>query len=112
LTTKRKFGIKESLTTAGKEESMDAVLEVPWTRGVVREAPGAWQAEMATRVAAMGLRLRAAYLDGAIPYLREQEAELWAELGRLDEEDSPAALVAYERLFLEGLLRYGASLGG
>ena len=60
-------------------------------------------------VTEMGQRLQAQYLDGAIPYLREAEPELWATLMALDEDDSPATLQAYERLFLEGLARFQAS---
>jgi hypothetical protein len=61
-------------------------------------------------VASMGERIQAAYLEGAIPYLREHEPELWAALCALDEDDSAAALPAYERLFFEGLMRYAAAL--
>jgi len=61
-------------------------------------------------VRAMGKRLQAEYIAGAIPYLRQQEPELWAELEVLDREDSLAALLAYERLFFEGLHRYMAFL--
>ncbi len=58
----------------------------------------------------MGDRLRRAYVEGAIPYLRNHEPDLWSELSRLDAEDSPAALDAYESLFMDGLLRYAAAL--
>ena len=61
-------------------------------------------------VAAMGKRLQAEYIEGAIPYLREQEPELWARLEVLDREESLAALIEYERLFFEGLHRYIAFL--
>jgi len=61
-------------------------------------------------VAAMGKRLQAEYVEGAIPYLRQRERELWAELERLDRENSVSALLAYERLFFEGLRRYIAFL--
>ncbi len=91
---------------------MVAVLELPETRSVVQEMPEAWLPEMGGRVAAMGERLRQAYVDGAIPYLREHEPDLWSELTRLDAEDSPGALDAYESLFMEGLLRYAAALAG
>jgi hypothetical protein len=57
-------------------------------------------------VVAMGKRLQAEYVDGAIPYLREHEAELFAELEALDRDESLEALLAYERLFFEGLRRY------
>jgi len=57
-------------------------------------------------VAAMGKRLQVEYIDGAIPYLREHEPDLWAELEALDQCESLEALLAYERLFFEGLRRY------
>jgi hypothetical protein len=61
-------------------------------------------------VVAMGKRLQTEYIDGAIPYLREHEQELWAKLERLDLEQSLDALLAYERLFFEGLRRYVSHL--
>ncbi len=91
---------------------MEAVLELPEIRWEVREAPEAWPAEMGPMVAAMGQRLRRAYVAGAIPYLRDHEPDLWSELTRLDADDSPAALEAYESVFMEGLLRYVAALAG
>jgi len=57
-------------------------------------------------VAAMGKRLQAEYIEGAIPYLREYEPVLWAQLQALDQEESLEALLAYERLFFDGLRRY------
>ncbi len=57
-------------------------------------------------VVSMGKRLQAEYIEGAIPYLREHEAELWNRLEALDQEDSLEALLEYERLFFEGLRRY------
>lgn len=57
-------------------------------------------------IAAMGKRLQAGYIEGAIPYLREREPDLWAQLEALDRDDSLASLLAYERLFFEGLRRY------
>lgn len=57
-------------------------------------------------VTAMGKRLQAEYIEGAIPYLREREPELWAQLEALDGEKSLESLLAYERLFFEGLRRY------
>ena len=39
-------------------------------------------------------------------YLREHETELWTQLETLDREESLEALLAYERLFFEGLRRY------
>jgi hypothetical protein len=89
---------------------MDAVLELPEIRHQVAERPAMRRPEIAEMVESMGRRIQAAYVEGAIAYLREHEAELWATLSALDEEDSPAALQAYERTFLEGLMRYAAAL--
>ena len=61
-------------------------------------------------VVAMGKRLQTEYIDGAIPYLREHERELWVQLEALDLEESLDALLAYERLFFEGLRRYVSHL--
>lgn len=57
-------------------------------------------------VVAMGKRLQVEYIEGAIPYLREREPELWAQLEALDGEESLESLLVYERLFFEGLRRY------
>lgn len=57
-------------------------------------------------VIAMGKRLQAEYIEGAIPYMREWEPALWAKLELLDRENSLEALLEYERLFFEGLRRY------
>src|SRR5574341_588115 len=54
-------------------------------------------------VVAMGKRLQAEYIPGAIPYMRECEPALWAKLEALDCQDSLEALLEYERLFFEGL---------
>ena len=61
-------------------------------------------------VVAMGKRLQAEYICGAIPYFREHEPELWAQLEALDLDDSLEALLSYERLFFEGLRRYISQL--
>jgi hypothetical protein len=61
-------------------------------------------------VLSMGKRLQVEYIDGAIQYLREHEPDLWAELEALDREESLEALLAYERLFFEGLHRYVSHL--
>jgi hypothetical protein len=61
-------------------------------------------------VCAMGKRLQSEYIEGAIPYLRQQEPELWCQLEELDREESLSALMTYERLFFEGLRRYVAFL--
>jgi hypothetical protein len=62
--------------------------------------------ELEQLIAAMGKRLQAEYVAGAIPYLKRNEPELWAELEALDREETLAALLRYERLFFEGLRRY------
>jgi hypothetical protein len=89
---------------------MDAVLELPRLHHVVREAPAMPPAHLATLVAAMGKRLQAAYIEGALQHFQAHEPELWADLQALDEEDSLAAVLTYERLFLAGLVRYARSL--
>ncbi len=61
-------------------------------------------------IVAMGKRLQAAYTHGAIPYLRRHEPALWAKLEALDQEETIDALLAYERLFFEGLRRYVSHL--
>jgi hypothetical protein len=89
---------------------MVALLEMPEVRHLVAERPHLRRPDTRDMVASMGVRIQAAYLEGAIPHLREHEPELWARLSALDEDDSPAALAAYERLFFEGLMRYAAAL--
>ena len=64
------------------------------------------QASLDELVIAMGKRLQAGYINGAIPYLRQHEPEVWAQLEALDLEESLDALLMYERLFFEGLRRY------
>ncbi len=61
-------------------------------------------------IVAMGKRLQAEYIYGAIPYLRRHEPALWAELEALDQEETIDALLAYEHLFFEGLRRYVSHL--
>lgn len=61
-------------------------------------------------VVAMGKRLQAEYIPGAIPYMRQCEPALWAKLEALDCQESLEALLEYERLFFEGLRRYLTSL--
>lgn len=62
--------------------------------------------ELEALIAAMGKRLQAEYVSGAIPYLREHEPDLWERLEALDREETIEALMEYERLFFEGLRRY------
>jgi len=54
----------------------------------------------------MGRRLQSRYIEGAIPYLRKHEPELWKKLDALDRVLTIEALTAYELLFFEGLRRY------
>jgi len=87
---------------------MDSVRDIRQERDD-RVTPEIQTGELAGLVSDMGTRLQAQYLDGAIPYLREAEPELWARLLALDEDDSLGALLAYERLFQHGLARFQAS---
>jgi len=68
--------------------------------------------ELNALVTAMGKRLQVEYIEGTIPYLREQEPGLWTELEALDRENSIEALLQYERLFFEGIHRYLSFLEG
>lgn len=82
----------------------------PRTRG---KGPSAHQfADLETLITSMGKRLQAEYVEGAIPYLRTHEPDLWATLELLDREESLEALLRYEQLFFEGLHRYVAFLNG
>ena len=69
-------------------------------------------ADLEALITAMGKRLQAEYVEGAIPYLRTYEPELWATLESLDREESLEALLRYEQLFFEGLQRYVTFLSG
>ena len=91
---------------------MLVTLEKPTDPDPIQMDEEAGLAELEALVAVMGKRLQAEYIGGAIPYLREREPELWRELEALDQEQSLEALVAYERLFFEGLRRYLAHLDG
>jgi len=57
-------------------------------------------------IAEMGKRLQSRYIEGAIPYLRKHEPDLWKQLDALDRVHTAEALSAYEILFFEGLRRY------
>jgi hypothetical protein len=61
---------------------------------------------MESLIAEMGRRLQSRYIEGAIPYLRKHEPELWKKLDALDRILTVEALTAYELLFFEGLRRY------
>ena len=75
-------------------------------RNCAEAVPEMGEKDLNALVTAMGKRLQAEYIDGAIPYLREYEPELWSCLEALDREESLSALIEYERLFFEGLQRY------
>lgn len=89
-----------------KGRAMPALLEAPRVQDCGNRVTGLSQESMVDLVLAMGKRLQAEYIEGAIPYLREHEAELWAQLEALDREESLEALLSYESLFFEGLRRY------
>jgi hypothetical protein len=91
---------------------MQAVLKTPIARMPRTSGSDEQVADLEALITAMGKRLQAEYVEGAIPYLRAYEPELWATLETLDREDSLEALLRYERLFFEGLQRYVAFLGG
>ncbi len=94
----------------GKGRSMPAVMMEPLVYASGEQANEVNGKDLEGLVAAMGKRLQAEYIEGAIPYLREHERELWVRLEALDQEDSLDALLEYERLFFEGLHRYVSSL--
>lgn len=85
---------------------MSVMLEARDVRECGNPDTGMSQDSLDGLVVAMGKRLQAEYIEGAIPYLRGHEAELWARLEALDREESLEALLTYERLFFEGLRRY------
>ncbi len=91
---------------------MPVVMEAPYGKNCSNTSIILSQGSLDDLVAAMGKRLQAEYIDGAIPYLREHEPDLWAELEELDQEDSLDALLRYERLFFDGLQRYVSHLEG
>jgi hypothetical protein len=68
----------------GKEgKMMLKLLKVPHSDGV-SGAPDIDQKGLEALVCAMGKRLQAEYIEGAIPYLRMQEPEVWKQLEELD----------------------------
>lgn len=85
---------------------MSVMLEAPDVPECAKPDTRMSQESLDELVVAMGKRLQAEYIEGAIPYLRRHEAELWAQLEALDREESLEALLTYERLFFEGLRRY------
>lgn len=68
------------------------------------------QGEVEALITAMGKRLQAEYVSGAIPYLRTHEPALWERLEALDRDETVEALLEYERLFFDGLRRYATYL--
>ncbi len=91
---------------------MLAIQEREDTREELDQVAGLSDKDLENLVAAMGKRLQGEYIAGAIPYLREHQPDLWAELERLDQENSLSSLLDYERLFFEGLRRYVSHLAG
>jgi len=89
---------------------MRALLEPPPARGNREDRPERMATDFEGLISSMGKRLQAEYVEGAIPYLRQHEPELWEKLEALDREESLEALLEYERLFFEGLHRYAAYL--
>ena len=85
---------------------MPVLMEAPRIQDCGHPSGNSDQESLDELVVAMGKRLQSEYIEGAIPYLREHETELWTQLETLDREESLEALLAYERLFFEGLRRY------
>ncbi len=102
MTPKRRVGRGQKT----RERHVSASVEVPEVQQRGNPVTGISQESLEDLVAAMGKRLQAEYIEGAIPYLREYETELWAQLEALDREESLEALLAYEHLFFEGIRRY------
>ena len=90
--------------------ALPALMDAPQGKKCCNSVHEESQESLDELVLAMGKRLQAEYIEGAIPYLREHEAELWAQLEALDREESLEALLTYERLFFEGLSRYVSHL--
>ena len=91
---------------------MLALLERPTPRARWGDRQEEDVADLEGLISAMGKRLQGEYIEGAIPYLRKHEQELWAKLEVLDREESIEALLEYERLFFDGLHRYLTFLEG
>jgi hypothetical protein len=91
---------------------MGTVLKAPITRTRRKASTEHDVTDLESLIVAMGKRLQAEYIEGAIPYFREREPELWTKLEVLDREESLEALLKYERLFFEGLDRYLTFLSG
>jgi hypothetical protein len=80
-------------------QAMPVLIEAPEVKADV-------PVDLEALVVAMGKRLQAEYVSGAIPYLRAHQPALWERLEALDGEETVEALLEYERLFFEGLRRY------
>jgi hypothetical protein len=91
---------------------MGTLLKAPITRIRRKTSNEHDVTDLESLIIAMGKRLQAEYIEGAIPYFRQREPELWAKLETLDREESLEALLEYERLFFEGLHRYVTFLSG
>jgi hypothetical protein len=91
---------------------MGTVLKAPINRTRRKASKEHGVTDLESLIIAMGKRLQAEYIEGAIPYFRQREPELWAKLEVLDREESLEALLEYERLFFEGLHRYVTYLSG
>ena len=91
---------------------MHTMLKTPSPRISMESRSEQNVADLEALITAMGKRLQIEYIEGAIPYLRAQEPDLWAKLELLDREESIEALLEYEQLFFEGLHRYMAFLSG
>jgi len=91
---------------------MLALLERPTPRGRWDDRKEEDATDIEGLISAMGKRLQGEYIEGAIPYLRKQEPELWTKMEVLDREESLEALLEYERLFFDGLHRYIIFLDG
>jgi len=89
---------------------MPALVEATEFTKYTNSVKEAAQGTLNDLIVAMGKRLQAEYIYGAIPYLRKHEPALWAKLEALDREETIDALLAYERLFFEGLRRYVSHL--
>ncbi len=85
---------------------MQAMLKTPTPVSRRKPSGEADAADLEVLITAMGKRLQTEYIEGAIPYLRMHEPELWARLEELDADESLDALIEYELLFFEGMNRY------
>jgi hypothetical protein len=91
---------------------MNATLKTLKPRGARIAKAHADIADLEALIEGMGKRLQVEYIEGAIPFMRQREPELWARLEVLDREETLDALLEYERLFFEGLQRYMTYLSG